>query len=73
MPDTIRPKDETVATEPAADDAFLLDSASKGTRSLPATYFTSRYALAATCKPLVAGTGITLTNNPDGTVTISLT
>lgn len=66
-----RMKDEPAATSPAVDDTILLDGVTNGTRALAASYFDS-FAKSATVKPLVAGAGVTLTDNGT-TITINST
>lgn len=66
-----RMKDEPAATSPAVDDTILLDGVTNGTRALAASYFDS-FAKSATVKPLVAGAGVTLTDNGT-TITIDST
>jgi hypothetical protein len=71
MANTTRPSNEPQVSTPASDDVVLIDG-SLGTRSLPMSYFTSQFAPISSSKPLVAGSGISLTTNPvTGAITIS--
>jgi hypothetical protein len=63
MSTQVKIRDKPLAAAPAADDVVLLDGVVNGVRALPASYFPTTFALASTCKPLVAGSGVVLTDN----------
>lgn len=63
-----RPREHTLTATPAADDIVIVDGDLMGSRALPMTYFDATYAKAATCKLLVAGANVTLTQTDGVTI-----